>query len=238
MEGGVSRPLVVRRLELTLGSVSVLRGLDFEVDCGELVALMGESGAGKSTALRAIVALEPFRAGSIHVGEVELSPGPLPPESRLRALRRSAGMVFQAHSLFDHLPALDNVTLALVHAMRVSPQRARERAMELLESLGVAHRATALPRQLSGGEAQRVAIARALALDPRVLLMDEPTAALDPQRRDALGRALRALAREGRALLVATHDLEFARSWADRVIVLDGGVAVREGPAAAVLSDE
>ena len=147
-------------------------------------------------------------------------------------------MVFQAHSLFDHLSALDNVTLALVHAMRVSPGHARERALELLESLGVAHRAVALPRQLSGGEAQRVAIARALALDPRVLLMDEPTAALDPQRRDALGRTLRALAREGRALLVATHDLEFARSWADRVIVLDGGVAVREGPAAAVLSDD
>lgn len=238
MERGVSHALVVRRLEVARGSVAVLRGLDLDVDSGELVALMGESGAGKSTALRAIIALEPFSAGSIHVGDVELSPGPLAPESRLRALRRSAGMVFQAHSLFDHLSALDNVTLALVHAMRVSPEHARERALELLESLGVAHRAVALPRQLSGGEAQRVAIARALALDPRVLLMDEPTAALDPQRRDALGRTLRALAREGRALLVATHDLEFARSWADRVIVLDGGVAVREGPAAAVLSDD
>lgn len=237
MERGVSYALVVRGLELTRGTVPVLRGLDLEVAAGELVALMGESGAGKSTALRAIIALEPFTAGSVHVGEVELSPGPVQPESRLRGLRRSAGMVFQAHSLFDHLSALDNVTLALVHALRMSPARARERALQLLESLGVAHRADALPRQLSGGEAQRVAIARALALDPRLLLMDEPTAALDPPRRDALGRTLRALAEEGRALLVATHDLEFARSWADRVIVLDGGVAVREGPAAAVLSD-
>lgn len=238
MERGVSHALVVRGLQLTRGSVPVLRGLDLDVDPGELCALMGESGAGKSTALRAIIGLEPFSAGSVRVGDFELAPGPLPPESRLRALRRTAGMVFQAHSLFDHLTALENVTLALVHALRLSPERARKRGMSLLESLGVAHRAAALPRQLSGGEAQRVAIARALALDPKLLLMDEPTAALDPQRRDALGRTLRALAGEGQALLVATHDLEFARSWADKVIVLEGGVAVREGPAAAVLSDD
>jgi len=238
MERGVSEALVVRELCVARGGTPVLRGLDIDVGAGELVALMGESGAGKSTALRAIIALEPFTAGSIRVGDFALAPGPVPPESRLRALRRSAGMVFQAHSLFEHLPALENVTLALAHAMRLAPEQARERGMSLLESLGVAHRAAALPRQLSGGEAQRVAIARALALDPRVLLMDEPTAALDPPRRDALGRTLRALAGEGRALLVATHDLEFARSWADRVIVLERGVAVREGPAAAVLSDD
>lgn len=234
----MSRTLEVRGLHVERGGTPVLRGLDVDVEPGELVALMGQSGAGKSTALRAIIALEPLTAGSVRVGEFELVPGPVPPESRLRPLRRSAAMVFQAHSLFEHLPALENVTLALVHAMRLPPERARERAMSLLESLGVAHRASALPRQLSGGEAQRVAIARALALDPRVLLMDEPTAALDPQRRDALGRTLRVLSEEGRALLVATHDLEFARSWADRVIVLERGVAMREGPAAAVLSDE
>ena len=237
MERGVSHTLEVRGLQVERGSNPVLRGLDLDVEPGELVALMGESGAGKSTALRAIMALEPFSAGTIRVDGFHLAPGPLPPESRLRVLRRSAGMVFQAHSLFEHLSALENVTLALVHAVHMPPERARAQAMSLLASLGVAHRATALPRQLSGGEAQRVAIARALALDPRVLLMDEPTAALDPQRRDALGRTLRALAEQGRALLVATHDLEFARSWADRVIVLERGVAVREGPAAAVLSD-
>ena len=234
----MSQALVVRELCVGRGGTPVLRGLDIDVGSGELVALMGESGAGKSTALRAVIALEPFSAGSIRVGDCVLAPGPVPPESRLRALRRSAGMVFQTHSLFEHLPALENVTLALVHTMHMAPVQARERAMSLLQSLGVAHRAAALPRQLSGGEAQRVAIARALALDPRVLLMDEPTAALDPQRRDALGRTLRALAGEGRALLVATHDLEFARSWADRVIVLERGVAVREGPPAAVLSDD
>ena len=236
MERGVSSALTVRGLELSRGAMRVLRGLDLDVAPGELCVLMGESGAGKSTALRTIVALEPFSAGSVRVGDAELHAGPLPPEARLRALRRAAGMVFQAHSLFDHLTALENVTLAPIHALHMPRERATERAMTLLESLGVAHRSAALPRQLSGGEAQRVAIARALALDPRVLLMDEPTAALDPQRRDALGRTLRALTKEGRALLVATHDLEFARSWADRVVVLQGGVAAREGPAAAVLS--
>jgi polar amino acid transport system ATP-binding protein len=234
----VSSALLVRGLRLERGSMLVLRGLDLDVAPGELCALMGESGAGKSTALRAIMALEPFSAGTVRVGEVELSAGPVPPESRLRALRRSAGMVFQAPSLFDHLSALDNVTLAPVHALRLPLGHAAARAMALLDSLGVAHRAEAYPRQLSGGEAQRVAIARALALDPRLLLMDEPTSALDPQRREALGRTLRSLAGEGRGLLIATHDVEFARSWADRAVVLHRGIAAREGATGVVLGGE
>jgi len=238
MERGVTHALTVRGLHVRRDALHVLRGLDLDVAPGELCALMGESGAGKSTALRTIVALQSFDEGTIRAGEMELRSGPVPPESRLRALRRTVGMVFQSHSLFDHLSALDNVTLALVHALHLTRAHATDRALALLESLGVAHRAHALPRQLSGGEAQRVAIARALALDPRLLLMDEPTAALDPPRRDSLGRSLRALAEEGRGLLVATHDLEFARSWADRVVVLDRGIAVREGPAGAVLSDD
>jgi len=229
MERLVSAALVVRDLHVDRGGVAVLRGLELAVAAGELCALMGESGAGKSTALRAVAALQPFRAGSIQAGEVALQPGPVPPESRLRALRRTVGMVFQAHSLFEHLSALDNVMLAPVHALGISRDVARQQAMELLESLGVAHRAAALPRQLSGGEAQRVAIARALAPDPRILLMDEPTSALDPARRDALGRTLRALAAGGRALLIATHDAEFAARWADRVVHL---AAVQRAPLA------
>ncbi len=227
--------LAVRGLRLSRGRVPVLCGLDLDLAPGELCVLMGESGAGKSTALRAIVALEPFSAGTIRIGAVELRAGPLPPEARLRGLRRAAGMVFQSHSLFDHLSALENVMLAPIHALRLTRERAAERAVALLDSLGVAHRAAALPRQLSGGEAQRVAIARALALDPGLLLMDEPTSALDPQRRDALGRTLRTLAGEGRGLLIASHDVEFARRWADRVVVLEAGIAAREGSAAAVL---
>jgi ABC-type polar amino acid transport system ATPase subunit len=196
---------------------------------------MGVSGAGKSTVLRAVAALEPFTGGSIAAAGFELAPGPLPRQSRLRGLRSKVGMVFQAHSLFEHLTALENVTLAPVHALGWTRARADEVAMELLATLGVRARADAYPRQLSGGEAQRVAIARALAPGPMVLLMDEPTSALDPARRGALGETLRGLAREGRALLVVTHDVDFAHDFADRVAVLAEGLLVEAGPAREVL---
>jgi ABC-type polar amino acid transport system ATPase subunit len=146
-------------------------------------------------------------------------------------------MVFQAHSLFEHLTVLDNVMLAPVHALRWPAERARGTALTLLDSLGVQARAKALPRQLSGGEAQRVAIARALAPDPLMLLMDEPTSALDPARRGALAETLRGLARQGRGLLVTTHDVDFARACADRVVILSQGQLVEQGTPAQVLSN-
>ena len=227
--------LGVRRLAVARGDRAILRGVDLDVGVGEMVVLMGPSGTGKSTVLRAVAALQPFTDGSIRVGDVELQAGPLLPESRLRALRRTVGMVFQAHALFEHLTVLDNVTLAPVHAHGWSVERARGAALELLTSLGVSSRADAYPRQLSGGEAQRVAIARALACDPMVLLMDEPTSALDPARRNALGTTLRSLAGAGRALLVATHDVPFALAHADRVAILSDGAVVEEGSPARVL---
>jgi ABC-type polar amino acid transport system ATPase subunit len=208
------------------GEREILRGVDVDVAPGEICALMGESGAGKTTVLRAVAALQAFDAGSITVDEVVLRPGPLPPQSRLGALRRHVGMVFQSHALFEHLSALDNVTLAPIHVLGWDRARAESVARELLESLGVGAREAALPRQLSGGEAQRVAIARALAPNPSLLLMDEPTAALDPARRGALGEKLRELSRHGRALLVSTHDMDFARACADRVITLADGAIV------------
>jgi ABC-type polar amino acid transport system ATPase subunit len=232
----VSGSLEIRSLEVQRGSRGVLRGLDLDVAPGQVCALMGVSGAGKSTVLRAVAALQPFSAGSIRVGDFVLHPGPVPRESALRGLRSRVGMVFQAHSLFEHLTALQNVTLAPVHALGWSRERAEKVAMELLDGLGVAARAGAYPRQLSGGEAQRVAIARALAPDPTVLLMDEPTASLDPARRAALGDALRRLASDGRGLLIATHDVDFARAYADRVVVLAEGVLVEEGDAEEVLA--
>jgi len=232
----VSGALRVRGLHAARGGTPVLRGVDLDVALGEIVALMGVSGAGKSTVLRAVAALEPFGAGEVDVGGFALHPGPAPRESRLRGLRSRVGMVFQAHALFPHLTALENVTLAPVHALGWTAGKAREVAMELLDALGVGGRAAAYPRELSGGEAQRVAIARALAPDPAVLLMDEPTSALDPARRGALGEALRGLARQGRGLLIATHDVDFARAHADRVVVLHEGVMVESGPAADVLS--
>jgi len=231
----VSAILAARELQVMRGARQVLRAVSFEVASNEVCALMGVSGAGKSTVLRAIAALEPVSAGAIVVSDVTLQAGPIPPESKLRTLRRRVGFVFQTPSLFEHMTALDNVTLAPIHALGWPRERAREVAHGLLASLGVATRADAYPRQLSGGEAQRVAIARALAPDPQLLLMDEPTSALDPARRGALGESLRALAREGRALLIATHDAEFARKVADRVIVLDHGYVVEQGAAGTVL---
>ena len=228
--------LTVRELELDRGTRPILRGVNLEVEPGEVCAFMGVSGAGKSTLLRAIAALESISAGKITIGSATLTPGPLPPESRLRDVRRQVGFVFQTPSLFEHLTAMENVMLAPIHALRWQADRASDVARRLLDSLGVAHRADAYPRQLSGGEAQRVAIARALAPDPALLLMDEPTSALDPARRGALGESLRALAKDGRGLLVSTHDAEFARRFADRVIVLDQGRIVEEGPANDVLT--
>jgi ABC-type polar amino acid transport system ATPase subunit len=218
----VSAPplLVIDRLRVRYDTRDVLRALSLEVARGELVALMGPSGVGKTTALRAVAALQPFDEGQIVVDGFALAPGPVPPESRLVALRRRVGLVFQAHALFEHLTALDNVTLALRYVLGKRRPEAETLATKLLSELDVGMRAGAWPRQLSGGEAQRVSIARALAPDPALLLMDEPTAALDPARRTALGATLRRLCEQGRGLLVSTHDAEFARAHADRVVSL------------------
>jgi polar amino acid transport system ATP-binding protein len=232
----MSAALSVQGVYAERGGRPVLRGVELEMAAGETCALMGVSGAGKTTVLRTIAALQPFSAGSVRVNDFELRPGPLPRESRLKGLRARVGMVFQAASLFDHLTVLQNVTLAPVHALGWSRARAEEVAMELLSGLGVAARSGAYPRQLSGGEAQRVAIARALAPGPTLLLMDEPTSALDPARRGALGETLRALAAEGRGVLISTHDVDFARAHADRVAVLADGVLVEQGTPEEVLS--
>jgi ABC-type polar amino acid transport system ATPase subunit len=233
----MSPPLLdVRGLRVTRGAREVLRGVQFSAARGEVVALMGLSGGGKTTTLRTIVALEPFDEGTIAVDGVTLQPGPIPSESRLRELRQRVGMVFQHHHLFDHLTATENVVLAPVHAFGVARADAARRAAALLESLGVGARMRALPRELSGGEAQRVAIARALATDPPLLLLDEPTASLDPGRRLELGATLRELARAGRGLVVTTHDVAFAQACADRAVILAGGEVVEEGAAGPVLS--
>jgi ABC-type polar amino acid transport system ATPase subunit len=216
----VTALLRIDRLCVRYDTRDVLRMLSLEVARGEIVALMGPSGVGKTTALRAVAALQPFDEGQIVVEGFALAPGPVPAESRLGPLRRKVGFVFQGHALFEHLTALDNVTLALRHVLGKSREEAESVATGLLGSLDVGLRADAWPRQLSGGEAQRVAIARALAPDPALLLMDEPTAALDAARRSTLGKTLRELCEQGRGLLIATHDVEFARTHADRVVNL------------------
>jgi polar amino acid transport system ATP-binding protein len=213
----VSGTLRVRGLRLSRGDRVILSGVDLTADRGEVVALMGLSGSGKTTILRVLAGLERADAGEIDVPK--------------------AGMVFQFHFLFEQLTALDNVCLAPVHALRVTRARAEARARELLDELGVAHREHALPRELSGGEAQRVAIARALAVDPPLLLLDEPTASLDPARRNDLGEALRRLAATGRTLLLTSHDDDFVRDVSTRVVILAEGRVVEEGEPSRVLDE-
>ncbi len=220
--------LEITGLEVMRGPHHVLRGLDLTVNPGEIVALMGASGAGKTTVLRAVAALEPISCGSIRLGDVSLNAGPVPRESRLGGLRAKVGMVFQEHALFEHLTVMENVILAPVHVRHWQRDSAIARAAQLLESLGVAERANAFPRQLSGGQAQRVAIARALVLDPELLLMDEPTSALDPARRAALADTLKRLTEGGRALLISTHDVDFAEACSDRIVSLADGSIVQD----------
>jgi ABC-type polar amino acid transport system ATPase subunit len=196
--------LTVQSLDIRRGGRTIVSGVSFTATRGEVVVLMGASGAGKSSILRAIAGLDPVGGGSIDIP-------------------RPVGMVFQFHHLFANMTARENVCLAPVHVLRQPRAEAEQRAQELLESLGVGHRASAMPHELSGGEAQRVAIARALAIEPRVLLMDEPTASLDAARRGDLAVTLKRLAIEGRTIVVATHDAAFADSCAHRVLTIEGG---------------
>ena len=217
--------LQVRGLRVRRGAREVLSGVDLDAARCELVVVMGASGAGKSTLLRAIAALDPFDEGAMGVDGVTLAPGRLPSSRVLAPLRRKVGMVFQFHALFEHLCALYNVCLGPIEVLGATRAEAEARARTLLEQLGVDGRARALPRELSGGEAQRVAIARALAMDPPLLLLDEPTASLDPARRTELGVSLRSLAASGRALVMTSHDHDFVRAHATRVVVLADGKA-------------
>jgi len=215
--------LGVSDLGIMRGSRAVVRDASFAVSRGESVMVMGASGSGKTSVLRAIAGLEPLAAGRVVVDGVVIEPGGVPTGSLRRELYRRVGMVFQFHHLFDHLTALHNVSLAPMHVLHRSRKEAEQTAMALLERLGVAARANALPRELSGGEAQRVAIARALAMGPQLLLMDEPTASLDPARRGDLAAILRQLTDEGCALLIASHDEEFVRGCAHRVLTMAEG---------------
>ena len=224
----MSAVLAVRDLRLRRGAREILTHVTFEAAPGAIVALMGLSGSGKTSMLRAIAGLDPFEAGDIRVGSAVLGPG-APTAAALRDIRRQVGMVFQFHHLFDHLTAIENVCLAPVHVQRRARADAEDTAQRLLDGLGVGARARALPRELSGGEAQRVAIARALATDPPMLLLDEPTASLDPARRGDLGSSLRQLAATDRTLLVTSHDVGFVREFATDCFILAGGAVVERG---------
>ncbi len=222
-DGMTAHVLQLNDVRLRRGEREVLAGVTFGVPRGEIVALMGPSGSGKTTVLRLIAGLEPFQSGTVQVEDLAIVGDGGNSANTLRLLRRRIGMVFQFHHLFEHMPAVKNVWLAPVHAHGVPFREAVRRAHELLALLGVEHRANALPRELSGGEAQRVAIARALAVDPPLLLMDEPTASLDGARRRELRELLQGMVGEGRTLVVATHDEELASACATRILRINNG---------------
>ncbi|WP_019630919.1 amino acid ABC transporter ATP-binding protein [Actinomadura atramentaria] len=227
------RAIEIEGLRKAFGDDEVLRGIDLAVEAGEVVCVIGPSGSGKSTLLRCVNLLEVPTGGTIRVDGDEITD----PDADLDALRRRIGMVFQQFNLFPHLTALENVMVAQVKVLRRPRAEAERIARENLDRVGLADRADAFPTRLSGGQQQRVAIARALAMGPSVMLFDEPTSALDPELvGDVLG-VMRGLAEDGMTMLVVTHEMSFAREVADRVVFLDGGVVVEDGPAARVIAE-
>jgi glutamate transport system ATP-binding protein len=227
MTDAPGQPLVVMRgVNKHFGSLHVLRDVETTVARGEVVVVIGPSGSGKSTLCRAINRLEP-----IDSGEITFDGRPLPSEGReLARLRADVGMVFQSFNLFSHKSILQNVTLGPVKVRRRPKEEAEQRAMQLLERVGIADQASKLPGQLSGGQQQRAAIARALAMEPKLMLFDEPTSALDPEMINEVLDVMTALARDGMTMVVVTHEMGFARRAADRVIFMADGALVEQAP--------
>ncbi|MDR7275209.1 amino acid ABC transporter ATP-binding protein [Catenuloplanes atrovinosus] len=217
-------------LHKSFGKLPVLRGIDLTVDPGEVVCVIGPSGSGKSTLLRCVNLLETPTSGTIRVGGVEVTD----PDCDIDAVRRRIGMVFQQFNLFGHLTVRENVTIAQRRVLKRSRAEADRIAGLNLERVGLADKAGSYPAQLSGGQQQRVAIARALAMDPQLMLFDEPTSALDPELVGEVLAVMRGLAAEGMTMLVVTHEMAFAREVASRVVFMDGGVVVEQGPPADV----
>lgn len=216
----------IEGLRKSYGQVEVLRGIDLNIEQGEVIALIGKSGSGKSTFLRCINGLEEINAGSILVDGDPVGRN----EKELQKLRLKVGMIFQQFNLFPHLSALDNTALALKVVKRLGASDARMIGMEKLEKVGLAHKAQARPHQLSGGQQQRVAIARALAMDPVVLLCDEVTSALDPELVEEVLQVIRQLAQEGMTVIMVTHEMSFARSVCSRVVFMHDGRIHEIGP--------
>jgi polar amino acid transport system ATP-binding protein len=218
--------LTLEDVHKSFGKVAVLKGIDLDVAEHEVVCLIGASGSGKSTLLRCVNLLEPLDRGRIVVGGEELTARGVD----VNVVRRRIGIVFQAFNLFPHMSVLDNVTLAPRKALGLSRTDAEARAVELLERFGLADKRDDYPDRLSGGQQQRVAIVRALAMQPRLMLLDEVTSALDPELVAEVLAVIRKLAGEGMTMLIATHEMSFARDIADRVLFLDAGVILEEGP--------
>jgi polar amino acid transport system ATP-binding protein len=229
----VTTAIQIRDLHKYFGPIEVLKGIDFEVAAGEVVCVIGPSGSGKSTLLRCVNLLEEPTAGKVFVGGVEVTD----PDVDIDAVRRSIGMVFQQFNLFPHLTVLDNLMVAQRTVLRRGKAEAERTAHENLTRVGLGDRGDAFPAQLSGGQQQRVAIARSLSMGPSLMLFDEPTSALDPELVGDVLAVMRSLASDGMTMLVVTHEMAFARDVADRVVFMDDGVVVEQGPPAEVLGN-
>ena len=209
------------------GDNVVLDGVDLSVSRGEVIVIAGPSGSGKSTMLRCINGLETVDSGEVRFDGQAVKPG-----KGLSALRAQIGFVFQQFHLFPHMTVLQNITLAPVKVKGIAAPEAKKIAQQLLERVGISEKADQYPADLSGGQQQRVAIARALAMDPKLMLFDEPTSALDPEMIREVLDVMRDLARDGMTMLVVTHEMGFAREVCDRLVFIDGGLIVEEGPPA------
>ncbi|MGA4800154.1 amino acid ABC transporter ATP-binding protein [Streptomyces lavendulocolor] len=223
----------IRGLHKSFGDNEVLRGIDLEVATGEVVCVIGPSGSGKSTLLRCVNLLEEPTRGQVFVGGTEVTDL----DVDIDAVRRRIGMVFQQFNLFPHVTVTENLTLPQRRVLGRAKGHAAKVARENLERVGLADKADAYPAQLSGGQQQRVAIARALAMGPEMMLFDEPTSALDPELVGDVLAVMRMLAAEGMTMMVVTHEMSFAREVADRVVFMDEGRIVEQGPAAQVVGD-
>ncbi|MCA2229155.1 MULTISPECIES: amino acid ABC transporter ATP-binding protein [Nonomuraea] len=223
----------IRELHKYFGDNEVLKGIDFTVEPGQVVCVIGPSGSGKSTLLRCVNVLETPTKGRVFVNGLELTH----PDADIDAARRHVGMVFQQFNLFPHLTALQNVMIAQQRVLNRSKKEAEIVARENLAKVGVGDKCDEYPGKLSGGQQQRVAIARALAMNPDLMLFDEPTSALDPELVGDVLAVMRKLAEEGMTMLVVTHEMGFAREVADRVVFMDGGVIVEEGTPTEVIGD-
>lgn len=208
----------------SFGKNEVLKGINLQIDKGEVVVIIGPSGSGKSTVLRTMNYLEEPTSGHVIVDGMDLSD-----KNKLNAVRTEVGMVFQNFNLFPHMTVLDNLTLAPVNVRKTDKKEAQDIAMKLLERVGLADKAQMYPDSLSGGQKQRVAIARALAMKPKVMLFDEPTSALDPEMVREVLDVMKSLADEGMTMVIVTHEMGFAKEVADRVLFVDGGQILEDG---------
>jgi ABC-type polar amino acid transport system ATPase subunit len=227
--------LKVENLNKSFKGKQVLKNVNFSVNEGEIVAILGQSGAGKTTILRCINNLEQCDSGSIEVAgqylcRTEGSKSVYPSAEKLREIRKSLGLVFQNFNLFPHMSVLENIIEAPITVFKTPKGEATARAKELLCSMGLEEKEKAYPFELSGGQRQRAAIARACALNPKIMCFDEPTSALDPELTEGVGSVIQDLAATGMSILIITHDMSFARKVAQRIIFMDGGQVLEEGP--------